>query len=491
MTAPAAWSRPHPLSVVVLVGGFITANIWPIGVVLIAGGGGIGFETIGLGVGIATVGFGVLGWYMTSYVVTDESVDYRSGVFNRQARSIRLDRIQQVAVSQPVLARVVGLAVVQVSEASADGNIEIRYLGLDMANELTEQLRALARARESSDEPTAPDAVPPPPPAVVRVFQLELRELVRYQLAVSVPPVLVVAPVAVCGAIAFGSLGATGIAVAVVLGVVGTIALPALSALSAVLQHGDFVLDRSGSALRAESGLLSRREVEVRPDRVQTVTVSSGPIARRLGLHEVRFSAATGKSIGDGASVTHFAPAITTDRVPAVVQGSIDLEPVFGRELESVSALTVRRQLVRSGFAFLVIGVPISVGLVLLHPVAVVPFVLAWVAGSVVYARRRFARLGVSLDDYRLVARRGVLQHHETQIGLANVQSVGVRASFFQRRLGLADLQVTTAGIGPSHSVTVPDLPATRAAEIATRVGASAAASRWELRVSAGRVNPV
>ena len=83
------------------------------------------------------------------------------------------------------------------------------------------------------------------------------------------------------------------------------------------------------------------------------------------------------------------------------------------------------------------------------------------------HARRRFARLGLSLDGQRLVVRDGVLTHRLTQVPLSHIQSVTTRASFFQRRLGLCSLDVSTAGIGPGNHVSVPDLTADRCREVA------------------------
>ncbi len=137
MSAEPNWRRPHPLTVVVLIVGFVSGNALPILAVFAFGGGGIGFDTVAMAGGAITIAFGALGWFMTGYDVTDEAVHHRSGILNRQSRSIPLARIQQVAVLEPVAARAVSLAVVQVAEASADGDIEIRYLGKADAAALT------------------------------------------------------------------------------------------------------------------------------------------------------------------------------------------------------------------------------------------------------------------------------------------------------------------------------------------------------------------
>lgn len=480
------WRRPHPLTVVVLIVTFISGNAFPLIAVVAFGGGGIGFDTAAVLAGGVTVGFGALGWFMTGYAVTDEAVHYRSGVLNRQARSIALSRIQQVSVSEPVIARAVGLAVVEVAEASSDGDIEIRYLGKPDATALTERLRSLARQREvpaTADGVTSSLAPPPEPPAVV-LHTASTGALIRYNLGTVVPGLtgFAVAGAVVVAILALGPGLVAAVPAALV--VAGVMVLAAtFSTLGVVLTNGGFRLERSPRSLRVEAGLLSRRQVEVRPERIQTLTVSSGPIVRRMGLHQVAFSAATGKASSQNNAIVHLSPAVSTAEVAKIVQGSVDVDPAFGVTLEPVSAVTVRRQLVRSAVAFVVVLLPLSIGLWLVHPVAsFLPALVFW-PPAVWYARQRFGRLGLSIDDQRLVVRRGVLNHHLTQVPLSHIQSVTTRASFFQRRLGVCSLGVSTAGIGPGNHVSVPDLTATRCRDLAEQLSNAAASSRWEMRI--------
>ncbi len=489
MSDDTDWSRPHPLSVVVMVATFLAGNAWPIVVVLVAGGGGIGFDKIALVVGAAGVGWGALGWYMTGYAVTPEAVWYRSGIVNRQTRSIPLGRIQQVAVAEPVLARVVGLAVVQVAEASADGDIEIRYLGRSAAEALTERLRRHARRRRAdadiADDPaTAGSSLPPPPsPPATRLHVLRPGDLLTYQLASVAPALVVVMTAAVVSAVIVG-LEVDPRAAAMILlgGIVTTVVLAAVAVTGALLQFGNFTLDCGARSLTIDTGVLSRRQVEVRPDRIQTLTVTSGLLARRIGLHEVRFSAAIGKAGKEQQSMVHLAPVVRTDRIATLVRGSVEVDAGLGVDLEPVDAVTVRRVLARAGIVYLLLVAPPSFFVVLDLP-SVAPVVAAlWWGTTVWFARARYRRLGISLDGDRLVLRRGVLQHHLTQVPLVNVQSVRTTASWFQRRLGVADLRVSTAGIGPDHSIVVPDLSARRADEFARTLARAAADSSWERR---------
>lgn len=485
VSAEPEWTRPHPLTVIVLVATFVSGNAFPLIAAFAFGGSGFGFDTVAIVAGGVTVGFGALGWFMTGYAVSDEAVHYRSGILNRQARSIALARIQQVSVSEPVIARAVGLAVVQVAEASADGDIEIRYLAKDDATALTRRLRALAREREASttvggDVSSLP---PPPEPPAVLLHTTPVVSLIRYNLGSTAPGVAAFAVVA-AAVVTVLALG-PGLAAALPTAAVGAGVLVlsvVMSTLSVVLVNGGFRLERSPRAITIEAGLLSRRQVEVRPERIQTITVSSGPVVRRMDLHQIAFSAATGKAAKQNNAIVHLSPAVTSAEIAKIVQGSVDVDPAFGVDLEPVSERTIRRQLVRSLIVYLLIVVPGSVGLWFVHPVAaLLPTVMFW-PPAIWYARERHRRLGLSVDGRRLVARRGVLNHHLTQVPLPHVQSVSTRASIFQRRLGVADLIVSTAGIGPGNHVAIPDLPVGRCRALEHELAVAAASSEWDLR---------
>jgi putative membrane protein len=323
---------------------------------------------------------------------------------------------------------------------------------------------------------------PPPDPPTVLLHATPIGALVRYNLGASLPGLLGAAIVGLVVVIVLalgpGLVAALG-AAAVVAGIL--VLAPVAGTASAVLTDGGFRLERSTRSLTAEAGLLSRRQVEVRPERIQTLTVSSGPVVRRMGLHRISFSAATGRATQQSA-IVRLSPAARTDEIVSIVRGALDVDPAFGVDLEPVSRVTVRRQLVRSAIAYALVIVPGSVGLWPVHPLAaLLPTLVFWPA-AIAYARQRHRRLGVSVDDRRLVARRGVLDHHLTQIPLSHIQSVRTRATYFQRRLGVADLEVNTAGVGPGNHVTIPDLGADRCAELARELSIAAAATRWELR---------
>lgn len=62
-----------------------------------------------------------LSWWFTRYKITDEHVMVKSGIFVRQHRQARIDRMQAVDLRQPLLARFTGLAELKFEVAEGDG----------------------------------------------------------------------------------------------------------------------------------------------------------------------------------------------------------------------------------------------------------------------------------------------------------------------------------------------------------------------------------
>ncbi|MDZ5078202.1 PH domain-containing protein [Nesterenkonia sp. HG001] len=154
------WTKVHPLSpfvrgwlTVIAVPGIIFGYNWEIWadlwhmyrsgelwdqvdrhpLIFLAGGGGM------LLLLIVVFGGFVLSWWFTRYKITDEHVMVKSGIFVRQHRQARIDRVQAVDLRQPLLARFTGLAELKFEVAEGDGTAAtLAFLKKPQA----EQLRA-------------------------------------------------------------------------------------------------------------------------------------------------------------------------------------------------------------------------------------------------------------------------------------------------------------------------------------------------------------
>ena len=217
--------------------------------------------------------YGFLSWWCTSYLVTDTELRIHTGLLFRRAAHIRLDRIQAVDVSRPLLARLVGVAKLKLDAVGTESKDELAYLGETEAVALRAEL--LARAAGMAPE-AAPEAGEAPS-----------RDLLRLR-----PRTLIVSVLLTGGM--WGMLAALLVVPAgVYLGADSV--WPALAALlpiaggfwtaggGRVVREWAWTVAESPDGLRLDSGLLDRRHATVPPGRVQAVRIVEPLLWRRRG----------------------------------------------------------------------------------------------------------------------------------------------------------------------------------------------------------------
>ncbi|MCS0600980.1 PH domain-containing protein [Streptomyces sp. LP11] len=215
--------------------------------------------------------YGFLSWWCTHYAVTDSELRIRTGLLFRRTAHIRLERVQAVDVSRPLLARVAGVAKLRIDVVGTDDKDELAFLGEREARALRAEL--LARAAGFAPE-TARE-----------VGEAPARELLR------VPPRELALSLLLTGA-TWGSLGAALVVPTVLwltthsLWTVLAAALPLVGTAGAngvgrFVSEFDWTVGESQDGLRIDRGLLDRAHETVPPGRVQTVRIVEPLLWRR------------------------------------------------------------------------------------------------------------------------------------------------------------------------------------------------------------------
>lgn len=98
--------------------------------------------------------YGFLTWWFTHFAVTDAELRIRTGLLFRRTAHIRLERIQAIDVTQPLLARVAGVAKLRLDVVGTDKKDELAFLGEREARALRAELlaRAAGFAPETAHE---------------------------------------------------------------------------------------------------------------------------------------------------------------------------------------------------------------------------------------------------------------------------------------------------------------------------------------------------
>ncbi len=520
VAAELDWRRPHPITIVVEVGSALRSVI--IALIVVRGGFVQGGSFLELALVAMPLAAALGRWYTTRYALDTETVHHHHGLIWRKKQVLPRSNVQNVSTKAGVVARLGSVVELQISDASATGDISLRYLTQDEADRLTTLLRSSFAANLTERDATAPNAFPgdafgdaarvsfddagpgdgspspvppgnaldttpqaaaPTGPAVDlgnAIVSPNISELIRAEMtSISIVLLLIGAAVmAVLGpALIFFELidipDTAGRLPWLIAGiaVIAPLLLAAIGIGTELVVLGGYRLMAEPDRLRIQVGLLTEARITARRERIQQVRVIRQVLHRRVGLERVTFETADLEAEGT-AGTKYLSPVGPTGGWRALateVFGQVQLDEP---DLQPVSPLTARRMFVRFVFA----AIPMA-ALGLLHPLLPVPVIAGWLLFGRWYSRSRFHQLGwaVSADQY--LVRSGVIFGRLTLVKLDKIQSLRVHSTFFQRRLGLATVKVSTAGRGFGGLVSLPDVTQSEAEDLLHGLSRRAAAT--------------
>jgi putative membrane protein len=349
--------------------------------------------------------YGFLTWWFTHFAVTDTELRIRTGLLFRRTAHIRLERIQAIDVTQPLLARVAGVAKLRLDVVGTDKKDELAFLGEREARTLRAEL--LARAAGFAPE-TAHEVGEAPARELLRTppRDLALSLVLTGATWISLVAALVVPPLLWWATHSLWTVLATAVPL---LGAAGA------SSVGRFVTEYDWTVGESPDGLRIDHGLLDRSHETVPPGRVQTVRIVEPLLWRRRDWVRVELDVA-------GSSNSVLVPVAPREVAEAVVARVLP-----GVVVPPLSALS--RPPRRAGRC-----VPL------------------WWRGH-----------GLAVTDAVFASRQGLLRRSLALVPHAKVQSVRVTQGPWERLWRVADVHVDT---GANKTVTARLRDAQEAAEL-------------------------
>jgi putative membrane protein len=438
MSAVELEGRLHPLAVLVYARRFVGASIVPLVVLLFSAGTRVlvPLLLVALFVGLPLA---ILSWWRFRYRVSGGRLELHSGVFSRSVRTIPLERVRGIDVTEPFVHRLLGLVKVEI-EAAAGGDSKQAELSLAavsraQADELREAVvGAGAGALEAAEAEPLYRATP-------RLLVLGGITSMSYLLA----------PAAIVGVVfnladdlpgGFVEQAAEGAAdrfptdaLGVALVAVGAVALVLVAAaVGSLVVDWAFTLRDEGERLGATRGLFTRRTVHLDRDRIRGADVRDTPLRRPLRLASVGAIAAGLRGRTGG---TVLAPVLPAGDVPALLRAVDSAAADPGTPLVAHPPAARSRRFVRA------LPVPLLlVAAAAFGPIWALAAALFLVALAVPLALDRYRQLGHAFDGRRLVLRAGSIQRRWSELDPYAVVSFELVSSPGQRRAGVATLLV-------------------------------------------------
>ena len=420
------------------------------------------------------------------YRMDPDELVIREGMITRNERHIPYGRIQNIDLVQNPLQRALGVAEVRIETASGDKpEAVMRVLSLGAVEEL--RRRVFRRGQVGAAAPVDEAAVLPaaePSRVLVRTSVLDLvlvglssgrglavvaaglgllwqldfmrdidprwleKELSGVQLELPGPLVAIVFAVAAAG--------------------LGVVLLSLLSIGWAVVRYWGFTLVARGDDLRIEYGLLTRVTATIPRHRIQLLSLARGPLARAAGRVAVRVeTAGQHEQEGRAADRLWLAPLLPDAELPALLRAVLpegDLGELEWRGLAPGATARMARKglLVASIVSALAAAAFGPYALLMLPPLA------AWV---LLHARLWVRHAGWALGLEACAWKSGVLSRRTSVVRYEKIQVLSLSESPFDRRRGMAAMQVDTAGAGRAgHGMDLRYLDAAAAAAALERL---------------------
>lgn len=269
-----------------------------------------------LGLLVLITGAFYLSWRFHTFRITDDDVEVKRGILFRSQRRAPLDRVQGVNLTRPLVARLVGLAKLEVVGAGTDANVKLDYLSTRNAERVRADILRLASGRQLAEAEARADATAPgrgvrgvsaavsegltgliagaegPESEPESVVHIPAGRLIASQvLGGSTIALLIMAGVAVAG----GIWGSPWVLLALVPAVLGFGAYW----LSQIVRSLRYSIAPTAHGLRVTFGLFTTVTEIIPPGRVHAVEVRQPIFWRPFGWWLIKINRLTGRSAGD------------------------------------------------------------------------------------------------------------------------------------------------------------------------------------------------
>jgi putative membrane protein len=291
-----------------------------------------------------------------------------------------------------------------------------------------------------------------------------------------------VVPTSVIESIATGGLSLATTAI-VLAGVAGLLVIVRLvSMLWGAIRLYDFHLTKSGDDLHTTYGLLTRVATTIPLPRVQTLTISQGPLHRLLERFSLRVETAGGHQPESGQAKTErewLAPLVREGELPELIRSVMPELDLAALEWQPPHPRAFRRAMKPRLFVTLLFNALLA-GILGSALLALLPLAIAW---GMLSARKYVENLGWAVTADVVAFRSGWLRRRVTVAHVARIQAVARHESPFDRQARMARVRIDTAGAGErSHRIDVPYLALETARALHQRLALQAARTAFTTR---------
>lgn len=425
----------------------------------------------------------LLNYYYFDYSITEQEVVIKSGVLSKKERHIKIERIQNITITQNFLHKLMGIAKVQLEtagDATTEGNLDsvsirdserIREIIRNHQHEKTTIEVSKSGAKVDTDQIEEEENV---------IFSMNLWDNIKYG-SVRFRPLVLVASAWIFSMVSQFNPNWTqeletilesgytnyvkqlDIFMLVLYAIAGVLLVLLFSWILDILltinTYFKFKLVSDKGKLLTSQGLFSSQKAAIPLKKLQMMVIKSNPITRWLNFYRLDLQTA-GFGGGDGtkAKSETAIPFAKLEQVKEIIAKirNVEIPEVFTR----VSPKTIRRAVVK----YLVFSIPFGVAMYFIFESYWILLLLVPIIGFAAFIRYQYR--GYHVENNQIIVKQGFWIQKISIIPIEKIQTLHKKSSYFQRRLGLATVEIDTAATIYGADASIIDIDFDVATEI-------------------------
>jgi len=418
----------------------------------------------------------LLNYFYFDYSITNNEVIIRSGIFSKKERHIKIERIQNISISQNFLHKILRISKVQL-ETAGDATTEGVLDSVSIVD--SERIREIVRNHQNEHELISKNEIDEPSDNNQEIdeeenviFSMSLKDTLKYG-ALRFRPVVLIASAWIFSMVSqfnpnwtdelevllesgyknyIKELDIFSIILYAALGILSILLFSwIVDILLTVNTYFKFRLTSEKGKLMTSQGLFSSQKGAIPLKKLQMLVIKSNPITRKLNFFRLDLQTA-GFGGGDGtkAKSETAIPFASLSQIKEVINRirSVELPEKFMR----VSPKTIRRAAVK----YLMYSVPFGFALYFTFDSFWVLLVLIPIIAFGAFIRYQYR--GYHVADNQIIVKQGFWFQKISIIPIEKIQTLHKRSSYFQRRLGLATVEIDTAATIYGNDASIIDI---------------------------------
>jgi putative membrane protein len=409
-----------------------------------------------VGLVILSIIFAIISYFRFFFSVKGDELVVQKGVFTKKFLNIPFDRIQTVNFEQNIVQQVFDVVGLKIDTAGSKGS-EFEFEALDKPT--AKALRELIlEGKRQSEIDEKGEALPIQEEKLETILHLSLSDL--FKVGVTQNHIRSFALILAFFATIYQNLSDVGLdpdemtnympevdmtnyklMVLVLIPIVFLVSF-LISIIVTGLRYFDLKLERGNRGFKITSGLFNRKEVAAMDNKIQMISWKNNPLKRMVGINDVQFRQASSIEVKSKKSIN----------IPGCNQGHINNINEYYFEPDSFenqdNYIISRHFIYWRILYFGIVPATIMTALVYLssemgYLFFLIPFF--WLAWIIITSYIRHYKRTYSINGKILTSGKGMFGNLYNVMKLYKVQNIKIHSSIYQRRRGLADLQVFTA----------------------------------------------